>query len=430
MGRTVSADTSSRGAPASGWWRQRVALRCRSIADFRRAAKRRLPRSIFDFVDGGAEDELTLAQNTSAYRSLRFRPQTLIDVKQVSTRQTILGAESSLPLIVGPTGALGFSWPRGDLAIAAAAAAAGIPFALSSSASVSIEEVAAGCPGRLWFQCYIFKQRDFTLKLIERARRAGYDSLIITVDFPVGGNRERDFRNDFAVPFRYTPRNVLDFATHPWWSLSILRHGTPTLANLSGFTSSGGLNEVASSVGRNYDASFAWHDLKAIRDLWKGKLIVKGISRPEDADRLVAMGVDAIAVSNHGGRQLDGAYPTLLCLPEIAQSVHGKAEVFVDGGVRRGSDIVKALALGAKAVLIGRPTVYAVAAAGPAGPVRALEIFRQEFQRTLQLCGVTSVGEIGSHLLARGDILGTFEPTVAARLLAETAVAKNQETIR
>jgi (S)-mandelate dehydrogenase len=373
--------------------------RARNIADLRLLAQRRLPRAIFDFIDGGSEDELTLRENQDAFRRVRFAPKTLVDVASINTKIDLLGQASNLPIIVGPTGASGFVWPNGDLALARAAAKAGIPFTLSTSASVSIEEIAAAAQSRRWFQCYIFKQRDFTMRLIARALQADYDALIVTVDFPVGGNRERDHRNDFSVPFRYTPRNVMDFAIHPGWALTMLRHGIPTLRNLDGFTASNHAATVASTVGRNYDASFDWDGLKLIRDSWPRKLIVKGIVRQDDAARVVAMGADGLVVSNHGGRQLDGGVATLDALPAIAAAVKQRITVMVDGGIRRGSDVVKALALGADAVLLGRSTLYGLSAGGETGAQKALEIIRSEMVRTMQLCGVADVKDIEPEIL-------------------------------
>jgi (S)-mandelate dehydrogenase len=385
--------------PAPSARTTRRLVRARNIADLRLLARRRLPRAIFDFIDGGSEDEVTLRENQDAFRRVRFAPKTLVDVSSITTKIELLGQTSQLPIIVGPTGASGFVWPNGDLALAHAAAKSGIPFALSTSASVSIEEIAAATQGRRWFQCYIFKQRDFTMRLIGRAEKADYDALIVTVDFPVGGNRERDRTNDFAVPFRYTPRNVMDFATHAAWATTMLRYGMPALRNLDGFTGSNDAATVASSVGRNYDASFDWDSLKLIRDRWPRKLIVKGIVRQDDAERIVAIGADAVVVSNHGGRQLDGGVATLDALPEVAASVKQRITVMVDGGIRRGSDVVKALALGADAVLLGRSTLYGLSAGGEIGAQTALEIIRSEMVRTMQLCGVAEVKDIGAEIL-------------------------------
>ena len=406
-----------------------------SIADLRLAAQRRLPRAIFDFFDGGAEDELTLRGNAAAFQKLRLLPRVLTDVSSVDTSTLLLGTRAALPMAIAPTGAVGFGWRGGDVAIARAAAAAGIPYTLSSSATTSIETIASAAPGRLWFQAYILRNKPFFEGLIERARVADYEALVITVDLPVGGKRERDQRNHFAVPFRFTPRNVLDFAQHPSWLASTMQRGMPVMENLVGLdaqphsgsgiasatnvtsvTKGSGASKashprsasaIASSVGRNYDPSFNWDDLQRIRDRWPRKLIVKGILHPHDAARVATMGCDAIVVSNHGGRQLDGAVATLDALPAIVQAVaqvKAKATgchtaVLLDGGIRRGSDIVKALALGAQAVMLGRATLYGATSAGQPGAQRALAILQDELVRTMQLCGVASVSKLDAGLL-------------------------------
>lgn len=407
--------------PATSSRRRRNIARCRSIGDLRSAAKRRLPRAVFDFVDGGAEDERTLRGNEEAFSRLRFQPRALVDVSAVTTETTLLGAPSALPIVVAPFGAAGFSWPRGDHASAAAAAAAGIPYAMSSTASVTLEDIARCHDGRRWFQCYIFKRREITAELIERARNAGFEALMITVDLPVGGNRERDYRNDFSVPFRYTARNVRDFAFHPGWALSTLFHGMPTMANLTSFEGVSDVNTAASTVGRNYDPSFDWDDLEAIRDGWRGKLVVKGIARGEDAARLARMGVDAVAVSNHGGRQLDGALPSLFCLPEIRAAVGDRMEVFLDGGIRRGADVAKAIALGADAVMIGRAMLYGIAAGGGTGAERAVEILGQELRRVMQLLGAPRLAAITPDLIARADLMAVLGPAASMGLFGRSA---------
>lgn len=371
-----------------------------SIEDLRQAAKRRLPRAVFEFIDGGAEDELTLRDNREAFSRFRLAPKVLVDVSVVDTVTTILGAASKLPIAIAPTGAVGFGWRGGDVAIAKAAAAAGIPYSLSMSGTASIERIAREAPGRLWFQAYFLKQRDYTLGLIDRARAAGYEALIVTVDVPVGGKRERDYRNHFSVPFRYTARNLLDFASRPGWSLPMLFKGIPAMENLTGLAPKAeDAAALASSVARNNDATLDWEVLKRVRDRWPGKMLVKGILRPDDAERAVATGCEGVIVSNHGGRQLDGAVSSLDALPPIVRAVGGKASVLMDGGVRRGADVVKALACGAEAVMIGRATLYGVCAAGPAGATRALEILADELVRSMQLCGVRSVREIAPELL-------------------------------
>jgi (S)-mandelate dehydrogenase len=393
-GSAVSSCARSRRAAAA-------VLRAWSIDDLTRLAKKRLPRAVFDFYDGGAEDETTLRENRAAFERVRIAPKTLVDVTRVDTATTLLGGRSKLPIAVGPTGGPGFGWPFADVGVARAAAAAGIPYTLSTVATASIERIAREAGGRLWFQAYVFKQRELTMDLIERARRLGYEALMITVDVPVGGKRERDFRNDFAIPFRFTPRNVLDFAAHPGWVLSVLRHGMPVLENVASFAPEAkGAAEIASSIGRFWDPAFDWDRLKEIRDRWPKKLLVKGVLRGDDAERLAALGCDAVVVSNHGGRQLDGASATLDALPHVVRAVKGRISVMVDGGVRRGVDVVKALALGADAVLLGRATLMGVCAAGEAGALRALEILRDELVRAMQLSGVTAVRQIGPELLA------------------------------
>jgi (S)-mandelate dehydrogenase len=373
-----------------------------SIADLRRLAKRRLPRAVFEFFDGGAEDEQTLRGNREAFERVRLMPRVLVNVAAIDTSATVLGGASNLPIAIAPTGAVGFGRHGGDVAIARAAAAFGIPYSLSTTATTSIEHVAREAPGRHWFQLYVLRQRDFAMRLIERARAAGYEALLITVDLPVGGKRERDFRNDFQIPFRFTPKNVLDFASRPAWALAMLRHGMPVMENLLGFTLEATTTKgIASSVGRSYDSAFDWDALKAIRDAWPGKLVVKGVVRPDDAERVAAIGCDGLIVSNHGGRQLDGGIATLDALPAVARAVGSRISVLLDGGVRRGVDVLKALALGAEAVMIGRATLYGVCAAGEAGANWALEILRDELVRSMQLCGARTVREITPDLIAR-----------------------------
>ncbi len=376
-------------------------LRAWNIEDLRRIAKKRLPRAIFDFFDGAAEDETTLADNRAAFERVRIAPKMLAGVEKIDTSAAILGAHSRLPIAVGPTGGIGFGWPFADVGVARAAAAAGIPYTLSTMATSSIERVAREAGGRLWFQAYVFKKREITLQLIERARQLGYDALMVTVDVPVGGKRERDFRNDYTIPFRFSRKNVLDFASRPGWWLAALRYGMPVLENVASFAPEAtNAAEIASSVGRFWDPGFDWNGLKEIRDRWPRKMLVKGILRADDAGRLAAMGVDAVVVSNHGGRQLDGAVAALDALPPIVRAAKGRISVLVDGGVRRGVDVVKALALGAEGVMLGRATLYGACAAGEAGAARALEILRDELVRAMQLSGVRSVGEIGADLIA------------------------------
>jgi (S)-mandelate dehydrogenase len=377
-----------------------AASKAYSIKDLRDAARQRLPRSIFDFFDGGAEDEITLNDNSAAFKRTRLLPKVLSDVSKISTDTRLLGDFSELPLAIAPTGAVGFGWRGGDIAIARAAVAANIPYTLSSAATASIEQIANAAPGRLWFQAYILKNKPYLETLIARALAADYEALMITVDLPVGGKRERDFRNHFSVPFRFTPKNIFDFSLHPRWLVDILLRGMPVMENMVGLDMHAkSATAIASSVGRSYDPSFDWDALKKIRDLWPRKLIVKGVLHSDDANRLAQIGCDALVVSNHGGRQLDGSVATLDALPAVVKAVNRRMQVFLDGGIRRGSDIFKAIALGADGALVGRATLYGAVAGGEEGAQRALAILRDEFIRTMQLTGVRNIAEINQGYL-------------------------------
>ena len=376
-------------------------LRLRSIEDLRRAARRRLPAAVFDFFDGGAEDELTLRDNRAAFDRRRLLPRVLRGMASIDTTTNVAGAAAKSPIVIAPTGAAGFGRPGADVAIARSAAAFGIPYTLSSSATASIERIAREAPGRLWFQPYVLRDQAFFHRLIDRAEAAGYEALVVTVDMPVGGKRERDYRRDFAIPFAFTLRNVLDFASRPRWALSLARHGLPVLENLVGLARSGSdISAIASSVGRDYDSGFDWQQLQSLRERWRRRLLVKGILHPADAERAATIGCDGVVVSNHGGRQLDGAVASIDALPAIAAAVGDRIDVLLDSGVRRGSDIVKALALGAQAVMIGRATLYGASAAGEAGARRALEILTDELARTMRLCGARSIAQIDAGLIA------------------------------
>jgi len=371
-----------------------------SIEDLRLKAKRKLPRCIFDFYDGGAEDELTLNANRQSFQNVMLTPRILRGVDKVDTRVDMLGETCGLPIAIAPTGALGYGKHGADLAIAKAAAAKGLIYTLSSSATTSIEHIAREAPGRHWFQAYILKNKDFFYSLIDRAQAAEYEGLMITVDLPVGGKRERDNKNQFAIPFKLNLRIALDFLAHPLWLGELFYNGMPVLENMVGLEGQNrGINHLASSVGRNYDPAFNWDDLKRIRDYWHKKLIIKGVMHPEDAVRLMEMGCDAVVVSNHGGRQLDTANSTLSALPTIVKAIDGKIPVLLDGGIRRGSDILKAIALGANGVLTGRATLFGAISSGQPGATHALNILQEELVRTMQLCGVSEINQITPELL-------------------------------
>jgi (S)-mandelate dehydrogenase len=373
-----------------------------NIADLRRLAERRLPRMIFDFIDGGAEDEVTLRANREAYERLRFAPRVLRDVVKIDMRCEVLGREANAPIVVAPTGGVGFAWPGGDLAIARAAAAFGLPCCLSTNTTATMEAIAAAAGGRLWYQLYVLRDREFTDKLVARAAAVGCEALAVTVDLAAGGKRERDMHNRFTVPFKMSAWHLWQALIHPRWSAAIIANGgVPTFENLRGMRAikDPSASSIAASVGREIDASLNEADLLRYRDLWKGKLLVKGVERADDAERLVSLGVDGIWVSNHGGRQLDGAAATLDALPGIVAAVGGKVPVIIDSGVRRGADVLKARALGAQSVAVGRAMFYGTAAAGEAGAMRALTILTDELERSMRLCGMPSIGEVGRSLL-------------------------------
>jgi len=377
-----------------------------TIEDLRLAAKNRLPRGVFDFYDGAAEDEDTLKNNLLAFKTQRWRPHVLRDVSQVDPSGSVFGAGIGLPLAIGPTGGAGFGHPLADLALAKAAAQFNIPYCLSTSATTSIEAIAEHAPGRLWFQAYVLSDQVHFWKLQQRALSAGYEALMITVDLAVGGKRVKDHHNHFSLPFRLSGRNLMDMLSRPRWLLRMMKHGFPVMENMVGASAPKAspmksLSGLASSVGKNYDPSFDFERLKEVRQRWPKKLIVKGVQRGDDAAQLVDLGVDLIVVSNHGGRQLDGAQASLEVLPEVLASVAGRVPVWVDGGIRHGGDIAKALSLGASGVLSGRATLYGAVAAGHEGAHQALSILSDEFLRTMQLCGVCRVKDFQSDLLQK-----------------------------
>lgn len=374
-----------------------------SLESLRQESRQVLPKGIFDFYDGGSEDEQSLRANLEQFSRYSFIPRYLVNVSEVDTSCDLLGSKAALPLAISPTGAIGYGWPRGEIAIARAASAAGIPYTLPTSATCSIERVAQAVPeARLWFQAYMLRKRDFTLGLIDRALQAGYEALVITVDMPTGGKRERDMRNEFGLPFRFTPRNVLGFARHPFWVARLLQHGMPVLENMIGFVPDNiSTSAIASSVGKNYDPAFGWDDLSIIRDRWPRRLLIKGLLHPGDAQKAQQVGFDGIIVSNHGGRQLDGATGTLEALRAMRRAVGPDMQLLLDGGVRRGADILKAIALGANAVMIGRPVLYGVSVAGQAGVDRALFLLNDELTRAMRLCGAASLAGISHELLGQ-----------------------------
>lgn len=373
-----------------------------NIEDLRVLAKRRLPRAIFDFFDGGAEDEVTLRENRAAFERVRLLPRVLVDVSKVDTVIDLFGKRSSLPLAIAPTGGISAGRYGAELILARAAKAVGVPFTMATPSAFTIEKVAEEVGGRLWFQLYAVRDRAFRSRLVNRAKSAGYEAILVTVDLPVSGKRERDPRNGFHTPYSPNWRNSKDVVFKPAWALDMMRNGLPGMANLEGYRfSAPSGTDIVTAVGREMDAGLDWEYIKELRNEWPGKLLLKGVERADDAERAAAVGCDGVVVSNHGGRQLDGAAATLDALPAIASAVGNRMAVLLDGGVRRGVDILKARALGAQAVLTGRATLFGAMAAGEPGALRALEILSSELVRAMQLCGVRSSAEIGPHLVSR-----------------------------
>jgi (S)-mandelate dehydrogenase len=366
-----------------------------SVEDYRRQAKKRLPKMVFDYLEGGAEDEHGLEHNRSVFQRWRFKPQRLVDVSRRNLQTEILGKRQAMPLLIGPTGLNGALWPNGDLALAKSATKAGIPFVLSTASNISIEDLARQCDGELWFQLYVI-HREIAQSMVLKALHAGYTTLVLTTDVAVNGYRERDLRNRFKMPMSYTPKVIIDGCLHPHWSFDLVRHGMPQLANfVSSQTSS--LEMQAALMSRQMDASFDWRALRWLRDLWPHKLLVKGLLSAEDAQRCIAEGADGVILSNHGGRQLDCAVSPMEALADSV-AMTGKP-VLIDSGFRRGSDIVKALALGAEAVLLGRATLYGLAARGEVGVDEVLGLLKADIDRTLAQIGCPDIGMLSPAFL-------------------------------
>ena len=391
--RQVAADL--RAAPATARARftaEGRAARCHTIEDLRAMAKRTVPRTVFDYVDGAANDEVTYRRNRSGFEDVKLRPRALVDVSSIEMATTVLGREIALPIIAPPTGATGLTHPDGEAAIARAAHANGTIYTQSTLSTLSIEEVHARAPGPKWFQLYVMTDRELVYDMLARATAAGHEALVLTVDVAVAGVRERDVRNGFNVPPRLTLRALGQGIMHPRWSAAFISQPLMSPGNIP---YEGGAASHAAYVNRQFDPTVTWDDLAMLREHWQGPIVIKGIMRADDALLAVEHGVDAIIVSNHGGRQLDHAQATIEALPAIAEAVDGRAEIYLDSGVRRGTDIIKALALGARAVLVGRPLVYGLGAAGEPGVRRAFELLRGELATALALAGYPRVSELG-----------------------------------
>jgi (S)-mandelate dehydrogenase len=368
-----------------------------NLEDLRRQARRRLPRFLWDYLEGTAEEGRSDERNRAAFAESRWLPHVLRDVSQRDLSCTLLGRAAALPLVIGPTGLAGWCWPQGDLVMARAAARAGIVFALSSASTFPIERLPEEAGGRLWFQLYVFRDRHVSARLLERARDSGYEALVLTCDLPLQGKRERDWRNGLRSSARPSPTALLETLRHPRWLLSMAQ-ARPQFINVARELPAGA--DAARYVASQTDPALNWDDFQRLREQWPRKLILKGVLHPEDAERAVALGADALVLSNHGGRQLDGAVSALDVLPQVRRAIGQRAEILIDGGVRRGADILKARALGADAVIAGRAPLYGLAAAGEAGVTAVIELLRDEADRTLALLGCCGVRELAPELVS------------------------------
>ena len=390
--------------------RERRLARCHSIHDLRGTAKGRLPRAVFDFADGGAEDETTLRRNTAGFDRFELVPKVLVDVADVRINTSILGQQIDLPVILAPTGMNRLFHPDGERAVARAGHRAGTVYTLSSMSSMSIAELAAAAPAGLnWFQVYVWRDRGLVKELFSRCRESGYDALCLTVDVPVLGQRERDLRNGMTMPPRLTAGAILDAAAHPNWWWRFLMNPRPTFSNVIGQGEAGKADAsvLGTYVNTQFDPSVDWDDLAWMIEEWGGPFAIKGISRPADARRAADVGVGAVFVSNHGGRQLDAAISAIDALPAIIEEVGDDVEVVLDGGVRRGTDVVKALALGARACAIGRAYLYGLASGGEPGVERALELMEREIRRAMALVGCPDIVDLdASFVRERSDSVG------------------------
>ncbi len=371
-----------------------------NIEDLRQLARRRVPRALFEYVDRGSYDEISYKANSDDLKAIRFRQRVLIDASNRSLATTMLGEKVAMPVAIAPTGLTGLLHGDGEILAARAAEAAGIRFCLSTMSICSIEDVRAAVKKPFWFQLYVFRDRGFSESVIERAKAAGCTALFVTVDLPLRGQRHADIKNGLEVPPRLTLRNALDIATKPSWALSVLMGKRKSFGNIDAYLKNkGGVWAAGRWANDNFDSSLSWDDVNWVRKIWPGKLVLKGVLDAEDAKHAADLGADAIVVSNHGGRQLDGAPSTIAALPRIAEAAGDRIEVLFDGGVRSGQDVLKALALGARGCLIGRAYLYGLAAMGEAGVAKALSLIGDELRVSMSLTGVRDIAAVSRDIL-------------------------------
>ena len=374
------------------------------IEDLRRAAKRRVPRMFYDYVDSGSWTESTYRANAADLQRLRLRQRVAVDVSGRSTASVMVGTPVTMPVGVAPTGLTGMTWPNGEIIVLKACEAFGIPYTLSTVSIASIEDLAAVATRPFWFQLYVIRDRDFTERLLRRAESAGVTTLVLTLDLQMVGQRNKDIHNGLSSPPKPTLRNLANLAGKPAWCAAMLKVRKMQFGNLYGHVDAvTNTTSLAEWTNAQFDPSLDWDDVRRLRDRWKGKLVLKGLNDPEDAVIAAGTGADALVVSNHGGRQLDGAPSTIAALPAIVEAVGARIELLIDGGFTSGQDVFRALALGAKGVMIGRAMQYGLGAAAGAGVTRAFEIIHKELETTMGLCGVNRIAEIGRANLYAPD---------------------------
>ena len=380
---------------------ERRLARAASVEDLRRIAKGRLPGGVFDYIDGAAEDERTLAANQAAFADTTFRPRVLRGVRKIDVTSTLLGQPLAFPLVLAPTGFTRIADPEGELAVARAAARAGLPYTLSTLSTRSIEEVRSVSDGRLWFQVYAWRDRGMVEEMVGRAAAARYEALVLTVDTAVHGRRERDVRRGFSLPPTIGAGTIMDGVLHPGWTWSFVRSEPIRFANVIGREVGDGASPVtlADYINTQFDPALSWDDVDWLRSIWDGPIVLKGVQSVEDAVLAAERGVDAVALSNHGGRQLDGAPAAFSLVAPVADAVGDRTEIICDGGVRRGSDIAKAVAAGATAAMAGRAYLYALGAAGERGVDRVLDWFGADLERTMSLLGAGAIADLDRSLI-------------------------------
>jgi L-lactate dehydrogenase (cytochrome) len=375
-----------------------------TIEDLRLLAKRRVPRMFYDYADSGAWTESTYRANEADFQRIHFRQRVAVDMTNRTLASTMVGQPVRMPVALAPTGLTGMQHADGEIVAARAAASAGVPFTLSTMSICSIEDVAEHVSTPFWFQLYVMRDRDFIGRLIDRAKAARCSALMLTLDLQILGQRHKDVRNGLSAPPRMTVANVINLATKPRWCLGMLGTSRRTFGNIVGHAKGvDDLSSLSSWTAGQFDPALSWDDVKWIKDRWGGKLILKGILDPEDAELAVRSGADALIVSNHGGRQLDGALSSIAALPEIAKAVGDRIEVLMDGGIRSGQDVLKALALGAKGVFIGRAFLYGLGAMGEAGVSKCLDIIRNELDITMALCGLRDIKQVSGDILVKAS---------------------------